>query len=211
MEDMMIVYGSSLSPFVRKVLAFIREKGLAHEHLPIGLRDPNPEFRACSPLGKIPGFSEGDLRLADSSAICHYLERKYPNPALFPASAEDYGRMVWFDEFADTVLIAAAGKVFFNLFVKPKFFKEAPDMPVVETALKDELPPLFDYLQTQITGPFLIGDTLTLADIAVTSPFVNLAIVGHPLDAARWPMLAGYVDHVLARPSFAEISDKKAA
>src|SRR5689334_9996162 len=113
----MIVYGSSLSPFVRKTLAFIGEKGLAAEHRIVNFQDASPEFRACSPLGKIPGFADGGFRLADSSAICHYLERKYPSPALFPAGAEDYGRMVWFDEFSDTVLFAAAGKVFFNLFV----------------------------------------------------------------------------------------------
>lgn len=207
----MIVYGSSLSPFVRKTLAFIREKGIAHEHLPIRFHDPMPEFRACSPLGKIPGFADGDFRLADSSAICHYLERKYPKPALFSAGAEDYGRMVWFDEFADTVLTAAAGKVFFNLFVKPKLLNETPDMAVVEKALKDELPPLFDYLQAQVNGPFLVGGTLSLADIAVAVPFINLAIAGHALDAARWPKLTSYVAALHARPSFSGISDKKAA
>jgi glutathione S-transferase len=205
----MIVYGSSLSPFVRKTLGFAYEKGLAVEHVPVTPQAAQPEFRACSPLGKIPGFADGDYRLADSTAICNYLERKYPNPSLFAATPEDIGRMVWLEEFSDTVLVAAAGKVFFNLIVKPNLFKQPPDMAVVDTALTKELPPLFDYLEAQVKGPFLVGDRLTLADIALHCPFVNLKLAGHPLDAARWPKLGGYLAGLLARPALARIRDPR--
>jgi len=207
----MKVFGSSLSPFVRKVLAFINEKGLSVEHLPIGIRDATPEFLAASPVRKIPALVDGDFSLADSSAICHYLERKHPTPALFPSGAEDFGRTVWFDEFADTVLVAAAGKVFFNLVVRPNVLKQEPDMAVVEKALGEELPPLFDYLEGQVNGPYLVGGGLTLADLAVASPFVNLKIAKHPLEAARWPKLATYVNDILARPSIRSISDQRKA
>lgn len=207
----MIVYGSSLSPFVRKTLTFIGEKGLAADHRPIRPQAALPEFRACSPLGKIPGFSDGDYRLADSSAICHYLERKYPAPALFPSGAEDLGRMVWFEEFHDTVLFAAAAKVFFQLRVRPMLFNESPDLAIVDHALTKELPPLFDHLEQQITGPFLVGGKLSLADIAIHCPFVNLKLVGHPIDAQRWPKLAGYLAGLLARPAFARVRDPQAA
>lgn len=207
----MIVYGSSLSPFARKALTFINEKGLAAEHRPLQPHASLPEFRACSPLGKVPALADGDYRLADSSAICHYLERKYPTPALFPASAEDVGRMIWFEEFSDTVLIPTAGKVFFQLTVRPKVLNEEPDMAVVDRTLTQELPPLFDYLERQIAGPFLVGDRLTLADIAVHCPFVNLKLAGRPLDAQRWPKLGGYLAGLLARPAFKVRDPKEAA
>jgi glutathione S-transferase len=203
----MIVYGSSLSPFVRKVLVVIAEKGLTAEHKPLFPGDKTPEFRATSPLGKIPGFADGDFQLADSSAICHYLERKHPTPPLFPADAEAYGRTVWFDEYADTVLVASVGKVFWNLVVKKALNLGEPDMPVVETALKDELPPIFSYLESQVSGAYLVGDSFSLADIAIASPFVNLKIAGHPLDAARWPKLAAYLAPILARPAFVNAKD----
>jgi glutathione S-transferase len=207
----MIVYGSSLSPFVRKTLTFIGEKGLATEHLPLRPHDPSPAFRATSPLGRIPGFADGEYQLADSSAICHYLERKYPAPALFPASPEEVGRMLWFEEFSDTVLVPATGKVFFQLRVRPALLKEPPDMAIVEQALTKEAPPLFDYLEKQISGPFLVGGKLSLADIAIHCPFVNLKLAGHPLDATRWPKLGGYIAALLARPAFARVTDQKAA
>jgi glutathione S-transferase len=203
----MIVYGSSLSPFVRKTLVFIAEKGLTAERKPLPPHDPFPEFRACSPLGKIPGFEEGNFRISDSSAICHYLERKYPAPPLFPASPEDFARTIWYEEFADTSLVSAAGAVFFNLVVKRLMRLGEPDMAAVETALKDGLPPLFSYLESQVAGPYLVGDALTLADIAVASPFVNLKLAGHPLDAARWPKLAAYLEPILARPSYVNAKD----
>ena len=207
----MIVYGSSLSPFVRKTLTFLGEKGLTAEHVPVRPQATDPEFRACSPLGKIPAFRDGDYRLSDSSAICQYLERKYPQPALFPATAEELGRMAWFEEFNDTVLIPAAGKVFFQLRVRPMLLKQEPDMAIVDQALSNELPPLFDYLEREIAGPFLVGGKLSLADIAVHCPFVNLKIAGHPLDAQRWPKLGGYLAGLLARPAFARVRDPQGA
>ena len=208
----MIVFGSSLSPFVRKTLVFIAEKGLSAEHRPLAPHDASPEFRACSPLGKIPGFADCDYHLSDSTAICHYLERRHPMPALFPSTAEDYGRMVWFEEFADTVLVPImGGKVFMNLVVKPRFFKQPADMAVVEKALTEELPPLFDHLESRIAGPFVVGSTLSLADIALVCPFVNLALAERPVDTKRWPKLAGYVASITARPSFQGVSDQKAA
>jgi len=207
----MIVYGSSLSPFVRKTLGFIAEKGLRAEHVPVPPHDPSAEFRACSPFGKIPAFQDGDFRLADSSAICHYLERKYPTPALFPSSVEEFGRMMWFEEFNDTLLVPAAGKVFFQLVVRPNLFKEPPDMAIVEQAWTKDIPPVFDYLERQVSGPFLIGGKISLADIAVHCVFVNFKVIKQPVDAARWPKLAGYVAGLLARPALAQIRDQKAA
>jgi glutathione S-transferase len=84
-------------------------------------------------------------------------------------------------------------------------------MAAVDKALADELPPLFDYLEGQIAGRFLIGSTLSLADIAVAAPFVNLALAERPLDAKRWPKLGRYVAALVARPSFAGIGDRQAA
>jgi glutathione S-transferase len=171
--------------------------------------DALPAFATAGPLGKIPGFADGDYKLADSSAICHYLERKYPAPALFPASPEEVGRMVWFEEFADTVLNPTAGKVFFQFRVRPMLLKEQPDMAIVDQVLTKEMPPLLDYLEKQISGPFLVGGKLSLADIAIHCVFVNLKLAGHPLEARRWPKLGGYIASLVARAAFARVTDPK--
>ena len=57
----MIIYGSSMSPFVRKALAFAAEKGVAVESLPGGMGGGSPAFKAASPFGKIPALEDGDF------------------------------------------------------------------------------------------------------------------------------------------------------
>ena len=207
----MILYGTCYSPFVRKVLFFLGEKGVPCEHVPLRFHDPLAAFNAASPFGKIPALSDGDFHLSDSSAICHYIERKHPEHPLLPDDAEGFAQAVWFDKFHDTMLMPAVGKVFFNLFVKPRLLKQEPDMPVVEKALAEDIPFVYGFLERTIKGPFLVGDRLSLADIAVAVPFFNAAIAGHPVDAARYPRLGAYVAAIHARPAFAAISDPKPA
>jgi hypothetical protein len=76
----MILYGSSMSPYVRKVLAFAGEKEIELDVRPIGIGSEDPEFRKASPFGKMPALVDGDFGLADSSAIIHYLEAGIPIP-----------------------------------------------------------------------------------------------------------------------------------
>jgi glutathione S-transferase len=203
---MIVVYGSSLAPSVRKVLAFATEKALSVRHRPLAPHDASLEFKETSPFGHIPGFRDGLVTLSDSSAICHYLERKYPEPALFPTSAADYGRMVWFDQFADRFLGAAECKVVMNRVVK-KLRGEPPDPAVLEQALTRDLPPVLAYLEAAIDGPFLVGGTLSLADLAIASPFASLAVADYVPDAGRWPRLHAYITSILGRPSLASIHD----
>ncbi len=75
-----------------------------------------------------------------------------------------------------------------------------------EAAERDELPPLLDYLEGVIPDSgYLVGDRLTLADIAVAGPFANLAIAASRSTEARYPKVTAYVGAILARPSFASL------
>lgn len=204
----MIVYGSSISPYVRKVLAFAAEKGIDLELK--GTRLGAEELRIASPFGKMPGFSDGDYHLADSSAIVAYLEALQPDPNLIPEAPRARGRAIWFDEFADTILMGCGRKMFFNRVVSPKFLGRPGNLEEADAAERDELPPVLDYLEGVIPDSgFLLEDRLTLADIAVASPFVNLGHVG--IDLTRWPNVAAYVDAMLSRDSFRPWVEKETA
>ena len=207
----MILYGSTLSPFVRKVMVFAGEKGIELELKPTGLPNPEPEFCAASPFRKMPALVDGDYGLADSSAIVQYLEAKVPERALIPAEARARGRTIWFEEFADTILFACGGKMFFNRIVSPLFFKRPGDEAVAEAAQREELPPILDYLETLVpdAGGYLVGDGLTLADIAVAGPFANFHHLG--VDIGGHPRTAAYVERMLARPSFSQWVEREAA
>jgi len=201
----MILYGSTMSPFVRKVVAFASEKGVALDVHPMALGDPDPGFVAASPFRKMPALDDDGYALADSSAICHYLEARNPDPALIPAEPKARGRVIWYDEFADTILFDCGRQMFFNRIVAPRFLGREGDLAAADKAERETLPPLLDYLEGAIPDSgFLVGDALTLADLAVASPFANFAHCGVTIDDRRYPKLVRYAASILARPSFAK-------
>lgn len=200
----MIVYGASASPFVRKVLAYGVEKGIKLELKPTGLGAQDPEFKEASPFGKMPGFRDGDFAISDSSAIITYLEALHPEPNLIPAEPKARARTVWYDEFADTIMVAAMGKIFFNRLVAPKVMKMPGDEAVALAAETKEVPPILDYIERVLPASgWFVEDRLTLADIAIASPFVNMMHLGLLPRAETHPKLAAFIGKMHARESFA--------
>ncbi len=208
----MIVYGSSISPYVRKVLAFAAEKGIEVESRPVGIGNRDPDFREASPFGKMPAFRDGDFAISDSTAIITYLEAIKPDPALIPAEPRARARAIWYEEFADTILMGCGSKMFFNRVVAPRFLKRDGDLAVADKAEREELPPILDYLERTIPeSGFLVEDRLTLADLAVASPFANLGHMGVTCCSERHPRVKAYVGAILARPSFKSWVDRETA
>jgi len=209
----MIIYGSSLSPFVRKVLAFADEKGVEVELQGTGFPNHSAEFLEASPFRKMPAMRDGDYTLADSSAIIHYIEAKHPEPALIPADAQLRGKTIWYEEFADTLLFSCGAKIFFNRIVAPRFMGRPGDLEAAEQAELNELPPILEYLEKVVPGDggFLVGDGLTLADLAVAGPFANFRHTETKVCPERYPRTVAYVDRILARPSFAQWVERETA
>jgi glutathione S-transferase len=203
MHDMQL-YGSTISPFVRKAAIVAEEKGVTVELVPMAPGSRDAGFRAISPFGQVPAMVDGDFTLADSSAIVAYLDAKHPDPVLIPVDPQARGRVIWFDELADTVVFATGRKMLFNRVVGPLFRGGAGDAAVADAAERDEWPAILAYLDREIGDrAFLVGDALTLADIAVTSAMASALHATAPVDAVAYPNLARYLDAMLARPGFA--------
>jgi glutathione S-transferase len=208
----MIVYGSSMSPFVRKVLAFGAEKGIELELKPMGLGSDDPDFLAASPFKKMPAFRDGDFAISDSTAIITYLDAMHPEPNLIPLEPKARARTIWYEEFGDTMLCTCGGKMFFNRIVAPRFLGRDGDLQAADAAEKNELPALLDYLERVLPDSgFLVEDRLTLADIAVASPFANFGHLGLDLGAEQRPRVAAFVGGILGRPSFKAYIDRESA
>ena len=205
----MIVYGSSLSPFVRKVLVVCAEKGVEVDHRVSRPGQPDPEFLAISPFKKIPALRDGDFTLADSTAIAVYLEAKHPEPKLIPDEAQARGMVIWFDEFADTIGVPTGTKIFRNRVVA-KLLGHAADLEAADAAERDELPEHLAYLESAAPSAqgWLVGDSFTLADIAVGSFLVNYRYAGGRIHEGDYPKLNAYLKRVHDRPSFASIIDR---
>ena len=190
---MLIFYGGSLSPFVKKVCLAAHAKGMAYELRPGGMGRGDATFEAASPFRKMPAMADDDYLLADSSAIIHYLEAKQPDPALIPADPRMRGRCIWWEEFGDTILMGEGRHVFYNEVVSPKILGRDGDLTAAQKARAETLPPLFDYIERELPDSgFLVENRYTLADIAVIAPMVNLYHVGIHPDPDRHPKLAAY-------------------
>lgn len=202
--------GANVSPYVRKCRAYLAEKGLAYEHDPVSPFSPPAGFRELSPLGKIPVLLDGDKPLADSSAICLYLERCNPAPALYPSDHYQFAQALWIEEFIDSGLMPVAGpQVFRPLVLGPVAMKQPVTKEIKAEALKiveSAIHPLWDYLEKALgSNPFFVGNALTIADLAVASGHVNLRHADVEPASGKWPRLAAFLTRMYARPSFAAL------
>jgi glutathione S-transferase len=103
------LYGSSRSPFVRKVLVFAHETGLAGAvrlvPATVGLALPDPALMAISPLNRIPALcTDAGLVLCDSSLICEYLDSLHGAERLIPAGGEERWRVLQWNALAGGML-----------------------------------------------------------------------------------------------------------
>lgn len=210
---MLKVHGAGPSPFVRKVRVTLLEKNVPYELNPVFPFGVSDEFKKISPLGKIPVLEDDGRTLPDSSVIVAYLERKHPTPSVYPTDPYQYGRALWFEEYADSAVVGVLGaKIFLPKIVAPRFLNRPLDQAAVDQALAEDVPPLFDYLESQLTpGPWLAGDTFSVGDIAVASQLVNFGHAGYSVDAKRWPKLADFARRAHARASFAALIEEERA
>ncbi|MFN3863984.1 MAG: glutathione S-transferase family protein [Erythrobacter sp.] len=206
----LVIYGSPVSPFVRKVAGVCLEKGVDYEIEAVNVFDPPAWFRAISPMKRIPVLRDRSVAeegvagtIADSSAICAFIEKKHPAPALYPADPMALGEALFIEEYADTALAMAGGLGIF----RPIFFAvskgEEPGLGKARDAWANQLPPIFDVLEARLGGrAYFAGDGLSIADITVACVLGQVALVAEtPLD--RWPGLAAHFAAMQARPAIA--------
>ncbi len=208
------IYGASLSPFVRKVRLALAIKQIEYELVPVIPMSPDQpaEFVANSPLRKIPLAHIDGNWIPDSSVILGYLERTRPTPALLPQDPALAARAEWFEEYADSKMVLAIGAhMFFEIVLAPNLLGRETDQTIVETAKTKELPEIFDYLESQLDGDFLVGDSMGHADICVCSHFINMRYCGVDCDAARWPKTAAYIERITGDAVFASVLEDEQA
>jgi glutathione S-transferase len=200
------VYGGTVSPYVRKVRVALAYKDVEFEDVEQTPFGAPAEFRELSPLSKIPVWQEGDFVLPDSSVILSYIEQRYPEPPLLPADPQPRARALWFQEYGGSKLNEATAGIFFERVVKPKILKLETNTKLVDHLLGKTLPRALDYL-TKCLGDdeYMVGGVFTLADIALTTSFVNLNLAGVSVDTSRWPAYAAYVERIHALPFYAPI------
>lgn len=207
---MIKVYGVYGSPFVRKVLVALDFKDIPYELVPTMPFSGDQEYLKINPLGKVPSLVDGDLTLGDSKVICRYLENAYPEPALYPAELADRAMADWYEDLCGGRVAELAAGIFFQRFMRPFAFKQEPDEELVAKIIDKQLPPMLDYLESQVPADGWVFGDFTMADMSIVSPFINAAYAGYEVDASHWPNLAGLIARVRARPEVAAVLQKEA-
>jgi len=205
----MQLYDGKRTPNGRRVRIFFREKGLALPEIvdvDIGKKEHlSPEYAKLNPKCRVPTLLLDDgTALAESVAICRYVEELNPDPPLFGSGAKGRALVEMWNRRLEHGLFVAVSMVFRHLH--PFMAElERPQIPAWGEANKDkvvqELRELDAHL-AQTASPFVCGDKLTIADITagVAVEFMRISRLEVPSECAR---VAGWYDGLKGRPSWA--------
>jgi glutathione S-transferase len=204
---MLKIYGVPLSVHTRKVIVVALTKGLEYENLPVVPvvpGNPPPNWRELSPTGKIPAITDGDFTLADSAAICVYLDRQYPRVPVYPRDTRPFAEALALEQFAGNLFREVVHPLFHESIVHPRIRNVPTDQKRIDDVLARAVPENFGYLDGELRGDWLAGDGPTVADFAVTSNLITYRYLGFDLYADRYPRLAAHFERTLRQPAVRE-------
>lgn len=204
---MLKIYGVPISVHTRKVIVAALAKELPYEVIPVVPvipGNPPPNWRQLSPTGRIPVLSDGAFTIADSAAICAYLERLHPDRALYPLPAREYAMALSLEQYAGTLFSEVVHPLFHETVVQAKMRNVPMDRSRVDAVLTSSVPEIFGYLDGIAAGEFLVGKAMSIADIAVASNITTYRYIGFDLDRTRYPRLAALYERIIRQPAMRE-------
>lgn len=201
---MLTIYGVPISVHTRKVIVTAILKGLDYQNEPVIPFDPPSGWDAISPTGKIPVITDNGQTIADSSVICTYLDRTYPQHPIYPRDVRPYVQALWIEEYADgTLFREVVYGLFFQMVMRPNLLKQPTDGSLVESIVDHWVPKTFGFLERSLNGEYFAGERLSIADIAVMSNLINYHYLGFCIDCPRFSKLADWFDARLQHPAIA--------
>jgi glutathione S-transferase len=203
-KRMLIIYGVPISVHTRKAIVTAILKDIPYRNEPVIPFNPPENWSLLSPTGLIPAISHDGFELADSVAICGYLEKLKPAPSIYPSDAKAYGRALWLEQYAGSVLFKEViHPLFHQKIIRPHILKQGePNQTEIERVQTEIAPGIFAYLNAQISDGFFTNGALTIADIAVASNLLNYHYLGFRLDPARYPKLTAWFSRTIGEKPF---------
>lgn len=198
-----IVYGADYSVYVRIVRLALEEKGIDYELVPVDVfaADGVPEwYLEHHPFGRIPAFSHDGFRLFESSAIARYVDEAFDGPALQPEEPRSRATM---NQIIGMLDAYGYRSMVWDVAVE-RLEKEPPDEVLIANGLRQAGTVLAVLSSLKASGPWLMGDQLTLADLhaaPIIGYFVKVAegqsLLGDFADIQAW------WNRIAKRPAFA--------
>jgi glutathione S-transferase len=172
----MKLYDFALAPNPRRVRMFLAEKSLTIPLIEINTREReqfNESFMAINPLCTVPVLELDDgTCIAESVAICRYIEEMHPQPPLMGTDAKDKAIVEMWNRRVEFTGYMAAAEAVRNAL--PMFEDRGiagvsggvPQIPALVDRGKQTLGRFFALLERQLTdNQFVAGGAFTIADI----------------------------------------------
>ena len=171
----------------------LEEAGVDYAIERVDLRDETAKdpagFSAASPMGKVPALEDGQVRMAESSAIALYVADRYAAGRLAPViDSPDRGRFLYWMFFTPAVVEPAMAEKFGNWKTNRGQNGWGDFDSMIET-----------WEHGLGEKPWLLGDQFSVADVMVGSSAVFLRMFGALPES---PILHAYADRCLARPAY---------
>ncbi|MEM1231535.1 MAG: glutathione S-transferase family protein [Pseudomonadota bacterium] len=164
----MQLHESNPAPNSRRVHIFMDEKDVEISRVNVDLRageNLTPEFKAMNPMGRIPVLELDNGRfIAESVAICRYLEELHPSPRLFGNTPESKATIEMWNRRAENNFMMSVAMAFRNI---SGIFKDREEISAewgaISARVAADLVPVFDEQLSR--NEFLAGDEFSIADI----------------------------------------------
>jgi len=200
----MKIYEDARAPNPRRLRIFLVEKGLKipTEQVDIFARkNRTPEMLAKNPAGGLPFIELDDgAHLAESVAICRYLEGLHPEPNLMGKDNREQAFIEMWNRRMELNLFAPVARAFQHTseIFKP-ILKQFPEYGETQREITRQQ---LQWLDAQIGNkPFIAGDRFTIADItALVAVDFGAQLAGVPMDPSL-KNLARWHQSVSSRPS----------
>lgn len=199
------LYHVPLSPFCRKVRLVLAEKRVEVELVEERYWEEQPEFLRRNPGGKVPVLRLDGMMMAESSAICEYLEETRPDPALMPKDAAgrfEVRRLVgWFDDKFHREVTANLLYERVNKKITGKGYPDSSNVKAGARAIKYHL----DYMAWLLDHRrWLAGDQMSLADFTAAAHLSSLDYISD-VDWNRSDIVKDWYAKIKSRPAFRSI------
>lgn len=196
------LYHYPLSPFSRKVRLSLGEKKIEVELVEERYWEGDTDFLRRNPAGKVPVLKMDGRTMADSTAICEFIEEKFPTPPLLPRDANmryEARRLVgWFDDkFYHEVTSKLTGERVFRK-VMGTGYPDSTNVKAGAKAVKYHL----DYMAHLLDERrWLAGNDMTLADFAAAAQLSCLDYTSD-VDWNRHEVVKDWYAKIKSRPAF---------
>jgi glutathione S-transferase/RNA polymerase-associated protein len=189
-----------LSPYAQKVKIALVEKGVPFEaKIPgaIGSGQVSDDFARANPRGEVPVLYVEGQAIFDSTISLEFIEDRFPDPPLLPASPADRARVRMIEDLIDTHYEA----ITWGLSEINNFKRATGDQAAaMQAKAGEELAQLHAWLEAQLGDrQWFNGETFGWGDLCV-APFVASATV---FDFPPTGRLMDWFARVAARPSVA--------